>query len=642
MKSPFSRYIVLLFFVICIPMLSVTAVSGWPIKYGVNTVSGFRTFTVGDVISASPGNEAVTLSTSGHLMIYSQDGEFITDYRLSTSLQTPTLADFNNDGRFEIVVAAYNELHLIEDGVDSVIYSGHQSNVYRPIVVADLNDDETLEIAYITHDSTIYVHDASGNILPGWPQQPFAPVNYNLIGSSPLAVGDLDKDGTLEIIVQIFEAPNRVVTGAPTIFAFNLDGTIKWQVTVSPDYINYSQSSADTLWFNDIALGDVDHDQFLEVVYFRNGSYVENVAGFVYIFDHLGEIQEEWSIPYAVPDLTFSSTMAQIALGDLDNDFDLEIVVAGRSFSDRSQVPLFAWHHDANLVNGFPAFVPEIGGATDSIIAPMLADVDGDGMVDIVSSLYSNRNNFYNRIYAWNGGGQLLQDWPIELERVYNQSTIGMGPWNQSTLADINNDGTIDLIAPIGSMEAHAVDLIDAQCLAWPMFRHDVGRTGRYERFNNDEEGSAAALGESHSCLSLPQETQYVYLPLLLHPDNIFVEPIFIGNEIPSRDVNTVGEVFYETTIQIPTELPSTGEFYLSSQPNRLTPVLVDDAIALKLGESVLFSYDFSEGDDVHYATISIPMDVVQAMKGNTITVEYYDIYGNYVSSSEMWLIWVP
>ena len=133
-----------------------------------------------------------------------------------------------------------------------------------------------------------------------------------------------------------------------------------------------------------------------------------------------------------------------------------------------------------------------------------------------------------------------------------------------------------------------------------------------------------------------------IFIPLILNQVVFNMEPIFIGNVIPVRDVQTVHETFYSTTIQIPQDLPSTGNFYLSAQPDAISPVLVDDEIIIKVNGSIVYTHDFSAGGLPQFATLIIPRPLMEQMSGQTAVIEYRDVYGNVVTASEMWLIWVP
>jgi len=137
---------------------------------------------------------------------------------------------------------------------------------------------------------------------------------------------------------------------------------------------------------------------------------------------------------------------------------------------------------------------------------------------------------------------------------------------------------------------------------------------------------------------SLPQ----IFLPAILNQVAFSLEPIFIGDVIPVRDVQTVHETFYSTTIQIPQNLPPTGNFYLSTKPNVISLVLVDDEIIIKVNGSIVYTHDFSAGGLPQSATLIVPRPLMEQMSGQTASVEYRDVYGDVVTASEMWLIWVP
>jgi len=69
-----------------------------------------------------------------------------------------------------------------------------------------------------------------------------------------------------------------------------------------------------------------------------------------------------------------SQRRAAPAIADIDGNGDLEIIGSDRSF-------LFAYHYDGTAVQGFPKYLGEASGAASY---PVVGDVDGDGAQEIV------------------------------------------------------------------------------------------------------------------------------------------------------------------------------------------------------------------------------------------------------------------
>jgi spore coat protein U-like protein len=134
--------------------------------------------------------------------------------------------------------------------------------------------------------------------------------------------------------------------------------------------------------------------------------------------------------------------------------------------------------------------------------------------------------------------------------------------------------------------------------------------------------------------------THQVCLPIVLHQYSSL--PLHIGDPIPARPVAYQGEVFYATTVRIPASLPTWGQFYFSSQPDAVAPVLVDDELAVLVGGVEIFSYDFSADGSPTPAILEVPRSMMEQLAGQIVSIEYRDVYSYLVEASDMWLIWVP
>jgi hypothetical protein len=134
-----------------------------------------------------------------------------------------------------------------------------------------------------------------------------------------------------------------------------------------------------------------------------------------------------------------------------------------------------------------------------------------------------------------------------------------------------------------------------------------------------------------------------VMLPMVsLSPPEDFTS-LQVGEAIPLRPVTGQGETFYTTTLEIPARLPEGGHFYFSASPESVTEIVVDDALFVLLGDTVSFEYAFSNLQHPPLpAIVEIPRSTVESWAGQTITIEYRDLYGVVVEASEIWLVWEP
>lgn len=199
------------------------------------------------------------------------------------------------------------------------------------------------------------------------------------------------------------------VTNKGYVVAIDANGSKLWQTDIAQ---HFGMSPGTHEIHARPAAADLDGDGKVEIVV-GAGTIRPTVCtqGGVIVLDSNGKVKSGWpflaaddSIPPAgCRDTIFSSP----ALGDLDNDGDLEIVVAG--FDKR----IYALHHDGKFVNNFPPDSalstrfpnwPNLRGrlADNTWASPALADIDGNGYLDIVIS--TGEGNFDDRYEGDSGG----------------------------------------------------------------------------------------------------------------------------------------------------------------------------------------------------------------------------------------------
>ncbi len=332
-----------------------------------------------------------------------------------------TLADINNDGVDEVLYGIWNTLYAL-NGDGSILWEKPVSGtILLPPTVADLDGDGTLEIVLNTggvpNAGRVYLMDNLGNDLTGWPLN----FDNHWMINAP-AVADLDGDGILDIITG-----ERVGSVQGFVHAIKMDGT--------PINANWPVEVAATPAFTP-SIADVDNDGSPDVV------IAASSAG-MYIFDNQGQVFP--GFPVFDPNVNYSYQSPMLA--DLDADGDLEIIG-----SNHGNAPgFYVMEHDGNYRPGWPIATSEWTYSPSTVW-----DVDNDGTFEI---FMSDRNTSGTPgvelpvVYGLDEGGNNLPNFPIE--------KYG-GTEGVISLADVNNDGALDIIFPSIMTDANGDGFIHA------------------------------------------------------------------------------------------------------------------------------------------------------------------------------------
>ncbi len=335
-----------------------------------------------------------------------------------------TLADLDNDGVDEILYGVWTKLYALK-GDGSVLWSKPVSGtILLPPTVADLDGDGTLEIIVntggIPNAGRVYLMDTNGNDLPGWP------LNFSdhWMINAP-AAADVDGDGVLDIVTG-----ERVSGAQGFVHAIKMDGT--------PINANWPVEVAATPAFTP-SIADMDNDGSNDVV------IAASSAG-MYIFNSQGQVFPNF--PVFDPNVSYSYQSPILA--DLDGDNSLEII--GSNHGDSPG--FYVMENDGTYRAGWPI---ALGGWTYS--PATVLDYDGDGVFDI---FMSDRNTSGTPgdelpvIYGLDPDGNNLPNFPIE--------KYG-GTEGVLSIADVNNDGVLDIVFPSVLTDAAGEGYIHAYSL---------------------------------------------------------------------------------------------------------------------------------------------------------------------------------
>lgn len=306
------------------------------------------------------------------------------------------IGDFDGDGVGDLIVAgSHGPLVMYRSGGKDKTVIGSRDSYYTQsgIALGDIDNDGDVDIVF--GDVWLENPRPKGNVAAVWPLHSIgaAALNHNI------ELADLNKDGNLDIIMR------GETSSLVTILIHDPSGF--WSIqTLEPGAGR-----------NGLAVKDLNGDTFPDIIV--PGVWLENPQGNV--------LTKEWRTH------SFGSwnEYAAIDTGDIDGDGRPDIVM-----SVSEQAGKISWFKNSgDRTSHWEEHVVD-EGPVDSAHALQLVDMDGDGLLDVVTSEFRE-------------GGRLLVYHQKDQRRSWGRQVLGVPFLHNVVVGDLDGDGDQDIAGTI-------------------------------------------------------------------------------------------------------------------------------------------------------------------------------------------------
>ncbi len=281
------------------------------------------------------------------------------------------------------------------------------------ILLGDIDGDRDLDLVVgngpAPQPNRVYVNSGDG----AFTDQSLRSLPSGDDRTTTAALGDIDGDGDLDLLLGNYASQNRLLVN---------DGTGKFA-----DLTGIRMPSDSDLT-SAVALGDIDRDGDLDLVIGNSGQ------NRLYINDGAGTFQDATAARFPADG---DSTNA-VVLGDVDGDGDLDAIIGNSPLPLGGQNRLYINDGAGGYFDATSMRMPSVSDPTTSLA---LGDVDSDGDLDLViaNGLTRYFSTEPDRLYLNDGAGVYSEATALRLP-VSADATSGVA------LADVDAYGDLDIV----------------------------------------------------------------------------------------------------------------------------------------------------------------------------------------------------
>lgn len=384
-------------------------------------------------------------------------------------------------------IAVYENDGMLKNGWPQAFPGSDGEN--RSIAAADLDNDSKYEILVVkTNEGPVTcVWDINGNIRDGWPQVDDYETKNDFGGyNQNIGAADLDGDSKIDVIstydichLGIFYG-NGESWKANKMFSATYSCSVPMFHDIALAKQGWGPDDNDRDEFTDSppVFADIDHDNKPEIILFSD----HELAG-----EYKNRGNSLWALNpdmtrvtgFEVPKTTgmplytgYEDNIVQVAPSPSISNFGTnKIHIIAPSYDGQ------IYCYDETGVELWKARFDVPGGAFIGASESAIGDLNNDGIPEIVFTTYSTEKNV-SKLYILNINGEMF----------HNTAISGRGSMSAPTLADVEGDGIIEIIISLkdvigsgkGGVQIWKVASAKKNVLDWPTGRGNYLRTGNY------------------------------------------------------------------------------------------------------------------------------------------------------------------